>query len=247
MPRNGNLLIILFIMSFGQVSAQSYVMIRGAVFNMKGEALSGAHTRNISRNYGTFTDADGSFTIIMASRDSLKVSMIGYKPYKMVIPANLDAQSYRLKVTLIVDTIQLKSVEIRPYPLTYSEFRKEFVEKESPEEKYFERTRIPKITGPYIIGGPISFFYDRYSKEAKELKKMAAIFATITLRENFLKVISPDVLRLRYNCIEDEDIDDLIRFCGISEALLSSLPQTAIASRIDLCGRQWRTQQVNKN
>jgi hypothetical protein len=247
MPRYGYLFILVFILPIRHVSAQSYVMIRGAVFNMKGEALSGAHTRNISRNYGTFTDNDGNFTIIMASHDSLKVSMIGYKPYKMVIPTKLEAQSYRLKITLITDTIQLKSVEIKPYPLTYSEFRKEFVEVESPVEQYFERTKMPKTTGPLIIGGPINFFYSRYSKQAKELKKMAAIFATIALRENFLKVISPDVLRLRYNCIENEDIDDLIRFCGISEALLSSLPPTAIASRIDSCGRQWRAHRENKN
>lgn len=247
MPRYGYLFILLFIMSFGQVTAQSYVMIIGTVFNMKGEALSGAHTRSISRNYGNYSDAEGNFTLIIASRDSLMVSMIGYKPFKMVIPANLNAQSYRLKVTLITDTILLKSVEIRPYPLTYTEFRKEFVEVESPEEEYFERIRIPKIYGPHIIKGPFSFFYDRYSKEAKEFKKIAAIFATIALRENFLKVISPDVLRLRYNCIEDEDIDDLIHFCGISESLLSSLPKTAIASRIDSCGRQWMAQKANKN
>ena len=222
-------------------------MIRGTVFSMKGETLPGAHALNLSRKYGTFSDAEGSFTIIMASHDSLKVSMIGYKPFKMAIPANLDAQSYRLKVTLITDTILLRSTDIRPYPLTYPEFRKEFVEVESPEEKYFERTKMPITTGPLIIGGPISFFYNMYSKEAKELKKMAAIFATIALRENFLKVITPDVLRLRYNCIEDEDIDDLIRFCGISEAVLSSQPQTVIAERINTCGKQWMVQQKNKN
>lgn len=247
MPRYIYLLILLSILFSGQVSAQSYVMIRGTVFNMKGEVLAGAHTRNITRKYGGFTDSDGNFDIIMATNDSLMVSMIGFKPFKMIIPAMLNALSYRLKVTLVSDTILLKSVEIRPYPLTYTEFRKEFVEVESPEEEYFERLRIPKIYGPHIIKGPFGYFYNRYSKEAKEIKKMAAIFAKIALRQNFLKVISSDVLRLRYDCIEDEDIDELIRFCGISESLLNSLPQTAIASKIDSCSNQWMAQRMNKN
>lgn len=246
MPRYIYLVITVFIMFVGQVSAQSYTTIIGTVFNMKGEALPGAHACNITRKYGTFTDADGRFDLIMASHDSLMVSMIGYRSLKMVIPANLHSQSYPLNVMLLTDTILLKSVEIRPYPLTYSKFMKEFAKVESPEEKYFERIKIPKMIVVRFKKGPFTYFYDKYSKEAKELKKMVAIFAAIDLRENFLKVISSDVLRLRYNCIEDEDIDDMIRFCGVSESLLRSLPQTAIAFKIDSCSNQWMAQRVNK-
>ncbi|MBW6489772.1 MAG: carboxypeptidase-like regulatory domain-containing protein [Lentimicrobium sp.] len=227
-------------------------MIKGTVYNLRGELLVGAHAHNISKSYGTFTDFSGTFSLIMAGKDSLKVSMVGYKPFFFRIPQNLNSLNYSLKITLLNDTLIITGPEIRPYPATYQDFRQEFITMRTPAEKIVKQMNLP--TQPYrrkyenpdgglLLPGPISLLYDNFSKEAKQKKKMAAIMSKTELRNKFLEIISAETLKIRYNCQSDEDIDNLLMTCGISKELLMSLPHYIIADRVDKCGKNW--QQMN--
>ena len=242
------LLLLLLIAPAARLSAQAYVMISGQVWNLKGEELVGAHALNISRKYGTFTDADGKFFLVLAERDSLKVSMIGYKPYYMHIPAGLTAQSYSLNITLVSDTLMLNTATIRPYPGTYREFRHEFLALRLPEEAAIKRLQLPndpyrsKYTTPegYLaLPGPFTLLYNAFSKEAKELRKMQAINEKNELRKKLLSIISREVMQYRYGCETEDDIDELIYLCGITMAYLTSTPHYLIARRVNACGLDW--------
>lgn len=233
------LLVLLSSLTFGQ----NWIMIRGGVFDIQGKALSGANIQNKNRLYGTFTDKEGQFSIIMATADTIEVSMVGFKPFRKQIPRFLEASSYQLNITLMNDTIILRTAEIIPYPSTYEALRQEFVSTPSVEEKYFSRLQTPPVTGPFIIGGPISFLYNKYSKEARELRKMEAIYNQIAMRNRFLRIISPEVLSIRYGCHSDEDVDDLLRYCGISIHWFKSVSAIQIAERIKTCGEDWKKQQ----
>jgi hypothetical protein len=244
------LLLTLLVFSASKLAAQSYVMISGTVWDIKGEELVGAHALNVSRKYGTFTDAKGKFFIVMAERDSLKVSMIGYKPFYMRIPAGLTAQSYTLNVTLLSDTLLLNEATIRPYPATYREFRQEFLALKLPEEAALERLQLP--TGPirsqyttpegYLaLPGPFTLLYNAFSKEAKELRKMQAINEKNELRKKLLSIISREVLLYRFECETDDDIDELIFYCGITKEYLASTPHYIIARRVSACGYSWKS------
>lgn len=228
---------------------QNYVMIKGTVYNLRGELLVGAHAHNISKSYGTFTDFSGTFSLIMDSNDTLKVSMVGYKPFIYRIPDNLNALNYSLKVTLMNDTLIITGPEIRPYPATYPEFRHEFVTMRTPAEKIVKQMNLP--TKPYrkkyenpdgglLLPGPFTLLYDNFSKEAKQKKKMAAILSKTELRNKFLEIISAETLRIRYHCQSDEDIDDILAMCGISREYLRNVPHYMVAERIDQCGKKWK-------
>jgi hypothetical protein len=233
----------------GSVNSQNYLMIKGSVFNLRGESLVGAHAINISRNYGTFTDFSGHFTLILAKNDSLKVSMIGYKPFTLKIPENLNALNYSLNITLLTDTLIISGPDIRPYPATYAEFRQEFVTMQTPEEKITKAMNLPtepfrrryeNPEGGLLLPGPFSLIYDNFSKEAKQKKKMAAIQSKNNLRKKFLEIVLLETLAIRYQCETDQDVDDLLQFCGVDMQMLKSTPQYIIAKRIDECGPEWK-------
>jgi len=243
------LLLLLLIAPAARLSAQAYVMISGQVWNLKGEELVGAHALNLSRKYGTFTDADGKFFLVLAERDSLKVSMIGYKPYYMRVPSGLTAQSYSLNITLVADTLIQNTATIRPYPATYREFRQEFLTLNLPEDAILERIQMPtepyrsKYTTPegYLaLPGPVSLLYNAFSKEAKELRKMQAINNKNELRKKLLSIIAREVLEHRFDMKTDDDIDDFIIYCGLSKEYLASTPHYIIARRVSACGYSWK-------
>lgn len=242
-----SLVFLLFMMLFQLSTAQNWVMIRGGIFDIQGKALSGANIKNKNRLYGTYTDREGQYSIIMATADTLEVSMVGFKSFKKQIPRFLESTSHQLNIMLMPDTIFLKTAEITPYPLTYESLRQEFISTPSVEEKYFSRLQTPPVTGPLIIGGPISFLYNKYSKEARELRKMEAIYNNIAMRNRFLQVISPEVLSIRFGCYSDEEVDDLLKFCGISPHWFNSVSAMQIAERIQTCGEAWKKQQIKKS
>ncbi|HPG32772.1 MAG: carboxypeptidase-like regulatory domain-containing protein [Lentimicrobiaceae bacterium] len=242
-------LLLVLIIPFSKSEAQSYVMISGTVWNLRGEKLVGAHALNKTRQYGTFTDADAHFFLVLAANDSLKVSMVGYKPYFMQIPEGLTAQTYSLNITLLSDTLILNEAVIKPYPLTYREFRQEFITLRLPEEALQKRLMMPDMPfrrkfenpdGGLLLPGPFTMLYNAFSKEAKELKKMAEIRAKDALREQLLAIISREVISNRYNCNTDTDIDDLILQCGITKEYLTETPHYLIARRLHSCGLVWK-------
>jgi len=242
-------LLLIFLIAPMVLKAQNYVLINGQVFNLKGESLVGAHALNSTRGYGTFTDQHGKFFLVLAEKDSLKVSMIGFKPYTMQIPQGLTAQSYNLKVTLVSDTLILVETTIRPYPATYREFKHEFLSLRTPEEIALKKLHLPSQPyrrsyespeGGLLMPGPFTLLYNTFSKEAKELRKVKSIRERDNLREHLLKIVSRDVLKLRYGCISDDDIDSLIASCGISKEYLSATPHYVIARRISVCGNYWK-------
>lgn len=249
---NRRLLLTLFAMVLvcGQLRSQNYVMIQGSVYNLSGESLVGAHARNQSKGYGTFADYNGKFTLVLEKNDTLLVSMIGYRPFTLQIPDKLDALNYSIKITLLVDTIHISGPEIRAYPATYPEFRAEFVALRTPEEIMLKKLDLPTIpfrrsyvgpNGGLLLPGPFSLLYNKYSKEAKEKKKMAEIFAKNKLRDDLLKIVGPKILDTHYGCSNEDEIDALLEFCGIDGDYLQRVPHYLIIDRLENCGKEWKS------
>ncbi len=245
MARFKHLLVFLLLLhNTGTLEAQSYILLKGSVLNVKGEALVGAHARSMQRNYGTFTDFRGAFSLVLARNDTLKVTMVGYKAFLFRIPANLSGLNYSLKITLFEDTLMIAGAEIRPYPLTYPEFRQAFIAMKTPEENAIKKLNLPaepfrrkyeNPEGGLLLPGPFSLLYDNFSKEAKQRRKMAEILKRDALRSDFLNIISSSVLSHRFGISTDAEIDELIRNCGISRELLDNIPHYTLILMVENC------------
>ncbi len=238
------LIVTLLLLNTGVLKSQSYIMLKGSVFSVTGDALVGAHARNLHRNYGTFTDFRGEFSLVLARNDTLKVTMIGYKAFLFRIPANLPSLNYSIKITLFEDTLMIPAVEIRPYPLTYPEFRQEFITMRTPQEIAVKKLKLPSEPfrrkyenpeGGLLLPGPFSLIYDNFSKEAKQRRKMAEILKRNALRSDFLNIISAEILSHRFGISTDDEIDELIFYCGISRELLDNTPHYMLIVMVENC------------
>jgi hypothetical protein len=238
------LIVTLLLLNTGVLKSQSYIMLKGSVFSVTGDALVGAHARNLHRNYGTFTDFRGEFSLVLARNDTLKVTMIGYKTFLFRIPANLPSLNYSIKITLFEDTLMIPAVEIRPYPLTYPEFRQEFITMRTPQEIAVKKLKLPSEPfrrkyenpeGGLLLPGPFSLIYDNFSKEAKQRRKMAEILKRNALRSDFLNIISAEIHSHRFGISTDDEIDELIFYCGISRELLDNTPHYMLIVMVENC------------
>lgn len=248
-------LIFLFILVAFELKGQDYIMIKGTVYNLKGETLPGANAVNISRNYGTFTDYGGKFTLILAKKDTLKVSMVGFKPFIFRVPEKLQGLNYSMNITLMADTLILQETEIRPYPATYAGFRQEFVTLKTPEEKIVKdmnlptepfRRRYENPEGGLLLPGPFSLLYDNFSKEAKQKKKMAEINRKNKLREKFIELITKETLEIKFACHTEDEIDELLYFCGISLGDIEIHKPYYIVSKLNNCADSWKKNNKSK-
>jgi signal peptidase I len=68
------------------------------------------------KNQGTISGPDGFFTFAAAKGDTILIKSLGYKPFKVVIPQDIEGTSFSREILLERDVIELKGVTIRPLP-----------------------------------------------------------------------------------------------------------------------------------
>lgn len=134
-------------------------------------------------NIGTKTNISGEFNINVTSNDTLKISFIGFKTIKYIVPQKENGK-YLIKFRLYKDSIALSEVEVFPWP-SYKEFKKAFLAINKEEDKIkMEDVNmyIDKSTTPYTpsIFSPASFIYDKlFDKKAKIKRRLTRRRKTI--------------------------------------------------------------------
>lgn len=81
---------------------------------------------------GTITNLDGFFSFVVQEGDSIIMSSVGYKEKRLVIPANLENDSYHIMYGMESDTILIDEVVIYPWP-SKQQFRQAFINLEVPD------------------------------------------------------------------------------------------------------------------
>lgn len=87
-------------------SSQAKVKVVGTVLDSKGEAVIGATVMEKGTNYGTSTDGDGKFELMVSPNSTLSISYVGYKPTTIKAKSNmnitLDQESTSLDEVVVV-------------------------------------------------------------------------------------------------------------------------------------------------
>ena len=84
-------------------------------------------------NRGTTSDFYGYFSFVAKKGDTLIFSSIGYKDAEFVVNDSLNGDRYSLIQTLNRDTIDLKTVNIYPWP-TAEQFKEAFLNLDIPDD-----------------------------------------------------------------------------------------------------------------
>lgn len=105
--------------------------------------------KNTSR--GTTSDYYGYFSFVAKKGDTVVFTSIGYKEAEFVVEDTLKGDRYSLIQTLERDTVELKTVNIYPWP-TPEQFKEAFLNLEAPDDD-LERAR--KNLDPDLIAARV--------------------------------------------------------------------------------------------
>ncbi len=190
-------------------NAQEYLFqARIIVADSTGTAIRNCHIINKSKRMGTVSDQYGNFRITADINDSITFSAIGYEKLAIVLTDSI-YNSYFIKLTPVA--YELEEVTIKPFNLNLP-----------PINKYEIYTNpLPNQGGVNIPTGisPVSFFYDRFSKEAKQKKRYKSLTEGtadhVIIGEKF-----NGELVSRLTGLKDDELIAFISWCNFSQDFL---------------------------
>lgn len=186
---------------------------------------------NKSTGNGTMTDNDGRFLLSSNNNDTLICSYVGYA--KAYIPVNRLIANSKGEIRIVMDkqfinlnTITVTAFKVKPYEREYM-------------KSIIDRSKIKTID---YIGSPISALYAQFSKEGKQVRKLAQIFEDLLIEEEVQKRLSPEILR-RLTGEENIDYYAFRKYCyNVSNEFIITHEGVELYSKIMECYRRWRAE-----
>lgn len=136
------LVILLFTacFTFSQSAGEKLYQFSGLVVTSdSSNPVANAHIRIKNTKWGTVSNYEGFFSIVVRDWDTLIVSSVGFRKKTIVIPGNTSALSFNIIIPLENDTVTFAEAIIYPWP-TRDKFRQAFLELE-PEVTLEERAK----------------------------------------------------------------------------------------------------------
>ena len=117
-------------------SCKDYVgELYGVVFSADSlTGLPGVKVKLRNQNRGTFTNEQGVFSIVVLKGDIIDFTYVGFKPKEVVIPSNIEGNSFSVIQLMVVDTVYLPATIIKARPRR-EQFEREFVTADVPADK----------------------------------------------------------------------------------------------------------------
>ncbi len=179
----GKIIVVLFCLLFNSLYSQQ--VIRGSVVERDSvTVMPFVYIINKSNGNGTMSDNEGKFTLLCRNDDTLMCTYIGF--LKTVIPVRDLPKDSKGQVKVVLTALP---VNLRPVVVTAFKFQ--------PYEREYmndiiDRSRIKTID---YGRSPITALYMRYSKEGKQVRKLAQIFENLLIEEQVEKKFNPEILR----------------------------------------------------
>ena len=212
--------------------AQAQQVIRGYV--VEGDTatiMPFVYIINKSNGNGTMSDNDGRFSLATNANDTLVCSYVGFA--KAYIPVKTLKANAKGEVKLVMtqmpinlNTVTITTFKILPYERDYM-------------NDIIDRSRIKKMD---YFNSPISSLYNRYSKEGKQVQKLAKIFEDIMLEEEVQKKLSRDIL-VKLTGDSTIDYEAFRKYCYyVNNYYIASHEGFDLYSRVMECYKHWKAE-----
>ena len=174
--------IVLFLSCCISLHAQNkYFPLKGKVVSADSlSPIPNVHVLSEKSYYGTTSDYDGKFSMLIRKNDSLRISSVGF--VTKIISVDYDSiNTNNFEITMERDTIMLQEIDVFPY---LDNHRVEEIIRQIPIEKpfivnganenigsvlYQKPRENPKAN---IIQNPIQSLYNRFNKKERLKRKM---------------------------------------------------------------------------
>ena len=211
------------------LSAQDvhYVIFSGKVLNEASESLSFTTIIIKDRNLGTIASRNGDFRIRVKENEEIIFSSVGYFSKRYYVPTYNSLTEYSENIILRQDTIMLETTEIYPWPATYEEFSRKFIEFDEPEnivDLQLPQIKVPLLTHPGHIGitipGPISLLYNLFSRSAKRQRQYAALIEHDRIQRKLALRYNKEIIFRITGLSDDKEIHDFMQYCNFTDEFI---------------------------
>ena len=181
--------IVLFLSCCISLHAQNrYFPLKGKVVSADSlSPIPNVHILSEVSYYGTTSDYDGKFSMLIRKNDSLRISSVGF--VTKIISVDYDSiNTNNFEITMERDTIMLQEIDVFPY---LDNHRVEEIIRQIPtsipkyvltqhdininiENYYYNKTKdLPRIRGwHFIFYNPFKKVYDRFNKKERLKRKL---------------------------------------------------------------------------
>jgi len=249
------IIFLLFTCSVHFISAQNKSQIKlgklvGKIIDNKDNSpLQSADILNLNSVVGTTTNNNGRFEITAQANDTLFISYIGYQSIKLKVTNDL-LKGNELLISMYNKVVNLDEVTLKPHEL----IGVLVVDAKNVPLDKFTRIHINGISQTYEIGrptpqnygsvlsalfNPIDFWYKKFGKKPKQLKRLEKIRKKQKVREIMEQKFSREVL-MNYMDMSKKELDDLLDQCNYSDYFIKKASDMQIIEAVLDCYENYK-------
>ena len=171
---------------------------------------------NMRTQDGGFVPSGGRFALTILKSDTLLIASTGYTTRKISFRDSLKKGEYDVRIVMKKLEVTLKPVEI------FTQRDLDEIQKDIETLGYNEDDYM--IGGATALESPITYLYQQFSRRERNKREVAQMRnddrRRDLLKELFRKYVDNDIIDLK-----DEDFDDFIDFCRVSDEFMKSSTQ----------------------
>lgn len=225
--------VILLFTLFAIPAVHAQLALRGRVVDKDSNSvLPFVYIINKSNGNGTMSDNNGRFSLVTGENDTLLCSYVGYvkkfQPVKeLVADEKGEVRLVMQQSAIPLDVVNVTTFQIKPYEREYM-------------QDIIDRSKIRTMS---YLESPISALYMNFSKEGRQIRKLAKIFEDVMIEEQVQKKLSPAILA-RLTGDNTIDYEAFRKYCYyVSNYYIVSHEGVELYSRVMDCYRRWKTDQ----
>jgi len=232
------------------------VKLKGRVISViDKKPLQSAHILNLNSVEGTTTNRNGFFEIPAVANDTVYISYVGYQSIKLKVTKDL-LKGNELVIAIHEKTAIIDEVTVKAHDL----IGVLVVDAENVPVDQFNRIQIDGLPQAYEIGrpqpkkynsavnaifNPIDFWYNKFGKKPKELKKLRKLKEGDKLRGIMEEKFSREVL-MTYMDMSRKDLNDLLKDCNRSDRFIRKASDLQVIEAVLQCYESYRAVQEGK-
>lgn len=177
------------------------------------------------------SDNDGKFSLYSDKNDTLICSYVGYlKAYVPVSSLKPDSKGL-VKIAMTPMMINLSQVTVSTFKI--KPYERDYMNKIIDESKF--------KTIDYFQS-PVSAMYLQFSKEGRQIRKLAKIFESIIIEEQVAKKFTPEILA-KLTGDDKIDFEAFRKFCyTANNEFIITHEGAELYSRIMDCYKRWKSE-----
>ncbi len=234
----------------GLIAQDSIKNLKGRIINVNDKKpLQSAHIINLNSAEGTITNQSGEFKIPVQANDTIHISYIGYQSIKLRVTKDL-LKGNELEIAIHEKTININEVTVKVHNLIGV---LEIDAKNVPKDQ-FSRIHIEGLPQAYEVGrpqtrdytslagalfNPLDFWYQKFGKKPKELKKLRKLKQEDHLRDIMEERFSREIL-MDYMDMSRKELNDLLKECNYSDNFVRKASDLQVIEAVLECYENYR-------